>query len=76
MPERKQEIAAKMLKILEMMPTEDSVRTLREVSSPEASRSDLKFAHKLLLLLEEGRVEEAEAKLGMLEAWHEQCVGG
>ena len=65
-----------MLKILEMMPTEDSVRTLREISSPTASRSDLKYAYKLLQLLDEGRVDEAEAKLEMLASWHEQCVGG
>jgi hypothetical protein len=45
------------------------------VASPEASRSDLKFAFKLLQMLEDGRVAEAESKLRLLEAWHQQCVG-
>ncbi|MBI2184739.1 MAG: hypothetical protein HYU39_07265 [Thaumarchaeota archaeon] len=76
MTDRKQEIAAKALKILEMIPTEDSVATLRQISSPTAQRSDLKYAYKLLQMLDEGRLDEAESKLEMLTSWHEQCVGG
>ncbi|MBI4258173.1 MAG: hypothetical protein HY619_04385 [Thaumarchaeota archaeon] len=76
MTDRKQEVAAKALKILEMMPTEDSVATLRQVSSPTASRSDLKYAYKLLQMIDDDRLDEAESKLEMLASWHEQCVGG
>ena len=69
-------MAGKALRILEIMPGDDPLGLLRKIASPTANRSDLKFAFKLLQMLEDGRVEEAESKLRLLEAWHQQCVGG
>jgi hypothetical protein len=69
------QVAERALQILEIMPGADPVGMLRRVASPQANRSDLKFAFKLLQLLDDGRVAEAESKLRLLEAWHQQCVG-
>lgn len=76
MPDARVGVAERALRILEVMPGEDPLGLLRQVASPTANRSDLKYAFKLLQMLDEGRVEEAESKLRILEAWHEQCVGG
>ena len=74
--ERRSLIAEKALKILEIPSYDDPVGMLRKVSSPSVERADIKYAVRILKLIDEGNYDEAERKLEVLEAWHRQCVGG
>lgn len=69
-------IAEKALRILEIPSYDDPIGMLKRVSSPSAERADIKYAVRIVKLIEEGNFEEAERKLEVLEAWHRQCVGG